>query len=61
MLLEAWSRGSGRVTASLHRKRLTHDIIVRMSFVGRRFRLGGKKEAAGGVAAVILEIFMGIE
>jgi hypothetical protein len=49
------------MTASLHRKRLTHDIIVRMSFVGRRFRLGGKKEAAGGVAAVILEIFMGIE
>jgi len=49
------------MTASLHRKRLAQESIVSVSFIGRRFRLGGKKEAAGVVAAVMLEVIMGIE
>jgi hypothetical protein len=49
------------MTASLHRKRLAQESIVSVSFSGRRFRLGGKKEAAGAAAAVILIGDMDIE
>jgi hypothetical protein len=49
------------ITASLHRKRLAHDSFGRVSLVARRFRLGGKKEAAGVAVAVILTGIMDIE
>lgn len=50
--------GVGSITASLHRKGLAHDSVVRVNCVARPFRLGGKKEGAVAPVAVILEGIM---
>ena len=55
-------RPDGRITASLHRKRLAHDSCGKSeTSLARRFRLGGKKEGAGAAVAVMLSGIMDIE
>jgi hypothetical protein len=45
--------GSGRIVASLHRNRLGTALRDEHDHRSSRFRLGDKKEAAGGAVAVI--------
>jgi hypothetical protein len=49
------------MTASLHRNRLAHDGRDELDAEARRFRLGGKKEAAGVAVAVMRVGLMEIE
>jgi hypothetical protein len=52
---------NSRMVASLHRKRLGHDVSRKAGADTRRFRLGDEKEAAGAADAVIYLGPMGFE
>ena len=53
--------GLARITASQHRKRLAQEAQFLADATARRFRFGGKKEAAGAAVAVMVEGVMEIE